>query len=175
MLKADSVCVEIQKKVLRGRPANSFTPWGDTVKLTVAVPFGGSAKLVLPMAGEEVFHDRQNPMFAEVENGVCLLKPGQYSVSYQTSRPVKPEYSVSTSVRDLLQNPDIGPSLLQRLPVLHMAKLSMQRQPLEKLLLAIAGYGGLPDRETMKSSLIPQIDALIKNAEQQNERNEISC
>lgn len=147
----------------------------DTVKLTVAVPFGGSAKLVLPMAGEEVFHDRQNPMFAEVENGVCLLKPGQYSVSYQTSRPVKPEYSVSTSVRDLLQNPDIGPSLLQRLPVLHMAKLSMQRQPLEKLLLAIAGYGGLPDRETMKSSLIPQIDALIKNAEQQNERNEISC
>lgn len=30
MLKADSVCVEIQKKVLRGRPANSFTPWGDT-------------------------------------------------------------------------------------------------------------------------------------------------
>ena len=30
MIKADMICKEIQKQVLKGRPANSFEPWGES-------------------------------------------------------------------------------------------------------------------------------------------------
>ena len=52
------------------------------IEVCVEVPFGCTARLVLPYAPAEVFADTQNPMFARVEDGVCHLEAGRYSVSY---------------------------------------------------------------------------------------------
>lgn len=59
-------------------------PWH--VELSVTVPFGCAATLKLPCAGEEVLTDSANPMFARVEDGLCVLEPGHYSVAYKTDR-----------------------------------------------------------------------------------------
>ena len=53
------------------------------VKLSVSVPFGCSATLRLPMAGEKVY-EKANPMFVSVKDGLCYLEPGNYTVEYET-------------------------------------------------------------------------------------------
>ena len=58
------------------------------VELSVTVPFGCSASLRLPCAGEAVYGDRSNPMFAQVKEGLCILEPGTYSVAYEISEPL---------------------------------------------------------------------------------------
>ena len=60
----------------------------DHVELSVTVPFGCSASLRLPLAGEAVYEDKDNPMFARVEEGLCILEPGSYSVAYETTEPL---------------------------------------------------------------------------------------
>ncbi|MCD8074826.1 MAG: glycoside hydrolase family 78 protein [Lachnospiraceae bacterium] len=59
------------------------------VTLSVTVPFGCSATLQLPMAGTETYEEKENPMFACVEDGICYLEPGTYTVSYATLEPLK--------------------------------------------------------------------------------------
>ena len=54
---------------------------GET-ELSVEVPFGCEGLLSLPAAPQEVYSDGNNPMFANVTDGVCLLKAGKYSVRY---------------------------------------------------------------------------------------------
>lgn len=57
------------------------------VKVSVSVPFGCSATLRLPMAKQEVY-GMENPMFADVKEGLCYLEPGDYSVEYETTEPL---------------------------------------------------------------------------------------
>ncbi len=54
------------------------------VILSVTVPFGCSATLQLPLAKPEIFEDRENPMFACVQDGICYLNAGTYTVRYET-------------------------------------------------------------------------------------------
>lgn len=58
------------------------------VELSVTVPFGCSASLKLPWAKEEIFARKDNPMFARVEDGLCILGPGTYRICYETSEPL---------------------------------------------------------------------------------------
>lgn len=58
------------------------------VRLSVSVPFGCEATLRLPMAGPEVLEDKTNPMFARVQDGICYLEPGEYTVTYETTAPL---------------------------------------------------------------------------------------
>lgn len=68
-----------------GRYRSSWRFLDDThVELSVTVPFGCSATLKLPMAGQVVYEDKSNPLFADVRNGFCYLGPGTYSVVYGT-------------------------------------------------------------------------------------------
>ncbi len=55
----------------------------DTLRISVSVPFGCRARLILPQAPAEVFSDRENPMFADVRDGVCRLPAGDYTVTYR--------------------------------------------------------------------------------------------
>lgn len=48
------------------------------VELRVSVPFGGNATLALPYAPEDAYQAFQN-----MYDGVCLLEPGEYVVSYE--------------------------------------------------------------------------------------------
>ena len=54
------------------------------VEMNVQVPFGCQALLVLPFAKPETFEDHENPIFADVRDGMCLLTAGTYHVVYET-------------------------------------------------------------------------------------------
>lgn len=67
------------------------------VELEVEVPFGGSAELRLPLAPASVTDDRTNPIFSNIQNGVCLLDAGTYKVSYELTNPLKERRSIDSS------------------------------------------------------------------------------
>ncbi|MCC8046120.1 MAG: glycoside hydrolase family 78 protein [Clostridiales bacterium] len=54
------------------------------VVLSVTVPFGCSATLQLPLAKPETYEDKENPVFACVQDGICYLNAGTYTVRYET-------------------------------------------------------------------------------------------
>lgn len=62
-----------------------YTPDGN-IQVTAEVPFGCSALLYLPDAGESIFNDSKNEMFNHVKNGACILQPGRYSVTYKPKK-----------------------------------------------------------------------------------------
>lgn len=76
------------------------------VRVEVEIPFGCEADLILPMAKESVYEDNSNSMFAQVENGVCKLKPGKYQIAYETAKPLFQRYSTDSSIAELMKHPD---------------------------------------------------------------------
>lgn len=72
------------------------------VKMTVQVPFGCQAALVLPLARPETYEDGGNPMFADVRDGVCMLSAGVYETEYETTEPFIKQYSIDTPIKELL-------------------------------------------------------------------------
>ena len=51
--------------------------------MRVTVPFGCSGELILPAAPGSVFEEKDNPLFAQVRDGRCLLEAGEYEISYE--------------------------------------------------------------------------------------------
>lgn len=79
----------------------------DEIKITVEVPFGGQAELVLPYAPEEVLKDKINSVTANVQDGICILEPGVYDIQYKMTKSLKMEYSLESTCRELLKNKEI--------------------------------------------------------------------
>ena len=88
----------------------------DHVEIRVRIPFGCEGRLTLPCVPESLYQDSSNPMFRNVKDGVCILEPGEYSVSYQTDRPLKKQYSADMSVQELLADPDSREAFNRILP-----------------------------------------------------------
>ena len=80
---------------------------GNKITITVTVPFGGKAEVVLPYAPECIYEDIENPLFEAVENGICHVKAGEYEVVYEASEPLKKRYSIDSTMEELLNHPDI--------------------------------------------------------------------
>ncbi|MCM1173668.1 MAG: glycoside hydrolase family 78 protein [Blautia sp.] len=89
--------LELQElKAFYDSPAGEYRmhwriPDNNHVEMTVQVPFGAQAALMLPYASPETYEDRENPMFADVRDGMCLLAAGTYHVAYETAEPLKKE------------------------------------------------------------------------------------
>lgn len=75
------------------------------IRIEAEVPFGCEAELILPFAKAETYEDRTNPMFAKTENGVCILGPGCYSITYETEKPLYCLFSTNNSIKELMENP----------------------------------------------------------------------
>jgi alpha-L-rhamnosidase len=117
------------------------------VTLRVSVPFGGEALVRLPDSADKT--EKQ-------------LGAGEYEFSYETVRPLKPELSASSPISALYENEKIKAMILARLPELQVLKKSMWDHPLDQLLLAVAGFVGLPDREIMAQEVIPYLAREIR-------------
>ena len=89
----------------------------EHVEMSVFVPFGCSAELTLPLAGKEVYEDRENPAFAEVKDGICYLAPGEYHFAYKLTKSLKKKYSIDLPVQELLDNPKAKEVLTSMIPV----------------------------------------------------------
>ncbi len=88
------------------------------VTIRVHVPFGCSAKLQLPLAGEEVYKDDTNPMFEhQKEDHVCCLTAGEYMFSYELTKSLKKIYSIDTPIRELLANAETVEVLEKFIPM----------------------------------------------------------
>ena len=85
------------------------------VELKVSVPFGGMAELHLPFAPESVLREKENPMFRDVRNGVCILEAGDYSVAYELTQTLKKEYNMDSTWQELFSNPEIARYLTEEL------------------------------------------------------------
>jgi alpha-L-rhamnosidase len=78
------------------------------VHVSVTVPFNCTADLKLEKAEPDVFTDRSNPMFADVENGICHLQAGTYEVTYKTDRPLKNGWNVDLPCLRIIRNPEMA-------------------------------------------------------------------
>lgn len=87
------------------------------VELEVSVPFGGKAELHLPLASESVMQEKSNPMFADVQDRVCILEAGAYRVSYELTQSLKKEYSMDSTWQELCCNPEIARYLREELEI----------------------------------------------------------
>lgn len=87
----------------------------EHVEIKVSVPFGGKAELHLPLAPEAVMKEKGNPMFGNVQEGVCMLEAGSYSVSYQLTRSMKKKYDMDSTWQELFCDPEISRFLKEEL------------------------------------------------------------
>ena len=80
---------------------------GNKIQLRFFVPFGCEAEISLPYAPDSVYEEKENPLFANVKDGVCLVEAGNYEVTYEAVVPLKKTYSVDSTMEDLMSNPKI--------------------------------------------------------------------
>lgn len=103
----------------------------DTLTLTVTVPFGCTAELTLPNWNGET---TDNPIFADVQNGVCRLQPGHYEVTYKTAAPMFKLFSTANTAAELLTNPATKALLLKMMPGITQLPERMRNLPMAALM-----------------------------------------
>lgn len=74
----------------------------------VRVPFGGTARRRLPYVPESVIQEKNNPVFRDVRDGVCMLEAGDYHISYELTQSLKKEYHMDSTWQELFSNPEIA-------------------------------------------------------------------
>ncbi len=77
------------------------------VEISLTVPFGCTADVILPYAPEELYTSCNHALFRNVTDGVCHVGPGKYEISYETTRPLRKVYSVDTEINELLSDPAV--------------------------------------------------------------------
>ena len=107
----------------------------EHVTVSVTIPFQCSAFLHLPLAPQEVYADKANPMFADVQDGVCHLPAGTYTVSYRLTEPLRKTYDMDTPMWKLKAEPEV----VQRLSGL----LDLQGIAEEYMGRSVAGYADM--------------------------------
>lgn len=80
---------------------------GNRIKVSITIPFGGEGEVCLPYMPDTLHEDQANPLFKNMENGICYVKAGKYEVIYEASTPLKKTYSIDSSLDELLGNPRI--------------------------------------------------------------------
>lgn len=121
-------------------------PDPEHVKMTVQVPFGCQAAFVLPFARPETYADKKNPMFADVQDGICMLMAGTYEVLYETTEPFIKRYSVDSLIRELLSDRKVRTCLQEVLPLEQLPKKYHELSLRE----AAAAFGGRIGEEELK-------------------------
>ena len=147
----------------------------DTLSLSVTVPFGCEAELVLPNWSEQAskgtgseaagdsadavktLHTEENPIYAEEENGVCHLQAGHYEVTYTTAEPWVKILSTKNSVAELLANPKTSRFLQEKMPGITQMPPKMRSMSLADTMKML---GGADD------AAVAALDAALKSLEQ---------
>lgn len=83
----------------------------NRLEVSVTVPFGCTAALYLPFAPESAYSQ-----FSRVENGAAILQPGSYTVTYETTRSLRPHLGTAVPIRELQKNKSAWEALSQIYP-----------------------------------------------------------
>ena len=103
----------------------------NTLTLVVTVPFNCTAQLTLPNWNGEM---TDNPIFADVQNGVCRLQPGRYEVTYKTAVPMFKLLSTANTAAELLAHPAAKALLLKMMPGITQLPERMRNLPMAALM-----------------------------------------
>lgn len=93
------------------------------VKINIAIPFDARAELILPYAKKEIFNDANNPIFTNVKDGICILESGDYEITYELEKSIKPSFNVDTPIRELLKETEIYEEIK---PIIDIKQIPMQ-------------------------------------------------
>lgn len=110
------------------------------LEFRVTVPFGCQADVTLPYAPESLYGDKENAIFAHVEDGVCRLEAGSYSVTYETTAPLRRIYSTATPLKELLGVPAIRSFLTEKIPQIGQVPDHMKSSSIRELAAHFAGH-----------------------------------
>lgn len=128
---------------------------GNRLEIHISVPFGGAAEIRLPFAPESIYQASDNPLFENVRDGICVVKAGEYEISYEATVPLRKQYTVDSTVEELLSNPetraflggmmevDIIPDTAYELTLRETAKIyagEMDEQQAQMLNLALSQF-----------------------------------
>lgn len=116
------------------------------VHLKVEVPFVCLASLTLPLAGPEVFNDQDNPMFAEVVDGQCLLEAGSYEVTYDTLKSLKKVYHTGMPVVQLMANKELCEAIK---PIIDLTQTPSQYRLMSLTEMPVE-FGGITSPEILE-------------------------
>lgn len=83
--------------------------------LELTVPFGCRALVELPFAPTELYKEN-NPLFADVDKGVCRVGAGHYAVTYRPVRPLGKVFHLDTLLGKMLDTPEAAACLRRLLP-----------------------------------------------------------
>lgn len=122
------------------------------VTLSVTVPFDAKAGIVLYDAVTDTFEDKDNPLFADVRDGICYVGAGSYELTYEVKTPLKVSYSIASTIRTLKNNPEIVEKLG---PILQFDKLPSQMYDMS-LKDILDRYAGAADMTEEKLHYIDQ-------------------
>ena len=99
-----------------------------------------------------MYEEKENPIFADVRDGICHLEPGVYTVSYQTVRPLKTKYSTDTPIQELFENGKVKDALGKMFPV-EMIPMQYQSMSIKDL--------GAQFGQEMSDEQLAQLDAML--------------
>lgn len=106
----------------------------EQVEYAVSIPFGCRAKLSLPFIGEETLTDKSNPLFADVREGICYLKKGEYRIRYHLTQPLAETLTADMPVKKILENKKAVALLSKIMPSIVNLPVSMKELPLTRLI-----------------------------------------
>ena len=131
----------------------------DSLVFGFTVPFGGKAYLTLPKAPEELYGQKENPIFKNVvkaETGYqCILESGNYHVAYMPTELFRKTLSIQDTLEDLFSNKKVKDLLLKMMPQLVQVPDSMRAMNMPDI-MKFAG-------QTIPQEQLDQMDAAIKS------------
>lgn len=116
------------------------------LSLKVKVPFGCTAELVLPFASARIFEKyHADPLFRNMENGVCCLNAGTYEITYETSVPLFARVTTASPIGELRADADLFAAALDAIPALAMLPEELDTQPLRPFIEKFGHNIGITD------------------------------
>lgn len=128
----------------------------NRLELSLRVPFGCEAEVVLPNVPEDVF-EQTNPLFANVKDGVCHVGPGVYKVVYEMTAEAIKYYSLDSKLWQLLKNPLIKGFLSDNVPNFSMLPSHYFSESLRTVAKIFA--------DAVTEDQLQQIDMMLKQIE----------
>lgn len=129
---------------------------------SIIVPFNCQAQIKLPSLYQAKI-DKNNPIFANSQDGICHLAAGRYEITYLTNIPLINKLSLDSPVQKLMANDQVKNLLLKKLPVIKQIPPTMYQSSLRAILSKFGGFLRLTNKD------FDQIDQEIHHVLLKNE------
>ena len=134
---------------------------GNHVKIDIEVPFNCEAALILPHIRLADYISSDNPMFDYLVDDCCILLPGKYTVTYETTKNFKKIYNTFTPIKELLYHSKVKKFLAENSPTIFDVPLEMRHLSMREMAENYIGNDAV-----MKKQITQQFDQLDEVLEQ---------